>query len=633
VRTGVLIALVALAVGVSTVALRLSGHAQGQLVGGPLGAGGSAEVRALDGGTPAAIRRLGGATVRAVRVRGPERRTTFASASHPQRRPALETEVRKYPVVLPKDITPAAAYRLRSQGVPGVTARITGLNSTQGQADPPDVAVAAGPTAIVEMVNTVYAMWSRSGQLLDSGRLDQFFTSSGVNREGDEVTDPRVLYDPRSGRWFTVLFDVTRAESLVGVSDTSDPTGGWKLVANDFTPEDVGGTCPDQPRLGLSDDVVVVGVDLFENCEGGALKGGVVMVLDKPAMLAGGPVAVGIFGGTSAVFTQITPAISLGATGPDYLVSIRRDRPTIAFLYTASDPKAEGVPFQQIQITRMDPPPNAPQKGSPIRIDTGDDRVQNARWESGVLTFVASDACTPGKVPLACARLAQISSANARLSWEKELLLGGGRYLFYPAVESDGAGNLLLVFGYSSGVEYPGVGAVTLQPSGTFSSWTIVKKGTAPHRAGRFVPRYGDYFGIGQDPVVPHQVWAGGEYGAPLQRGLGWATQVFAMTASSANPPPPPPPDRKRPSIRPRAASVLAGTQTKLYFTVKDNSGWTLVTGQIGAKKFRSQELANGTYFFKWRAPSRFGALSFCLTAIDSAGNTSKRTCGRIRVT
>jgi len=97
----------------------------------------------------------------------------------------------------------------------------------QGQADPPDVQVAAGPTAIVEMVNTVYAMWSRSGVLLDSGQLDQFFTSSGVNRKGDEVTDPRILYDTSTQRWFAALFDVTRGEALVGVSDTSDPAGDW----------------------------------------------------------------------------------------------------------------------------------------------------------------------------------------------------------------------------------------------------------------------------------------------------------------------------------------------------------------------------------------------------------------------
>jgi len=629
------IALVVLLVGVSVTAVRFAGHQKSRLVSGPLAAGGAGSIQAVDGDSVSPLRRTGGGTVRMVRVRGPTARTTFAHASHPQRPSVHETEVRKFPDVLPKAIVPTVAYRLKSEGTPSINGRMTGLNSTQGQADPPDVAVAAGPTAIVEMVNTVYAMWSRSGTLLESGSLNSFFTSSGVNRQNDEVTDPRVLYDRRSDRWFSALFDVTRGEALVGVSDTSDPTAGWRLVAYAFIdPKE--GTCPDQPRLGLSDNVVVVGVDLFENCKGGRLRGGVAIVYDKPAMLLGGSVPVNDYRGGTAT-SQITPATSLGPTGPNYMVSIRRDQPRIAFLYTVTSPQADEIPVQQVRITRMDPPPNAPQKGSPIRLDSGDDRVQNARWENGALTFVASDACRTGTVPLACARIAQINTANARLNWEKELVLGGGRYLLYPAIESDGAGNLLLTFGYSSGTEFPGVGAITLQQNRTFSSWRVVQKGTAPHTTGREVPRYGDYFGIAQDPAVPRQVWAGGEYGNGLQRGLGWGTTVFAMSSGSTNPPPPPPPDRKRPVVKPRPATVRTHASTKLRFSLRDNGGWALVTASVfrGSKRiknFGSQELPNGTWSIKWRAPSRPARLDFCAVAVDPADNKSKVACAPVRV-
>src|SRR5262249_4289877 len=274
---------------------------------------------------------------------------------------------------LPKSLVAWPAYRAHALGTPSVSTKFDGLNSAQGQADPPDVQVATGPTAVVEMVNTVYAMWNRSnGALLDSGQLDTFFSSSGVNRQGDEVSDPRILYDTRSGRWFAALFDVTRGEALLGVSATADPTGQWGLVAHafasGFTTE-----CPDQPRLGLSDAVVAIGVDLFANCNAGRLLGGVVLLYDKADVLASRPVHLSVDGGQSTALSQITPAISLTATGPEYLVSIQREHPTPADLYTATSPSQTTLPVQDIRIARMDPPPGAPQKGSTTRIDTGDD--------------------------------------------------------------------------------------------------------------------------------------------------------------------------------------------------------------------------------------------------------------------
>jgi hypothetical protein len=156
--------------------------------------------------------------------------------------------------------------------------------------------------------------------------------------------------------------------------------------------------------------------------------------------------------------------------------------------------------------------------------------VQHAHWENGDLTFIAGDGCSPSRVVRACARLARISTATARLEWERELVLGGGRYLFYPVVESNGAGTLTVAFGYSSGTEYPGVGALTLRLNGRLSPWRVVKQGTAPHVSDRYVPRYGDYFGIGRDPVVPNRVWVGAEYGNKLQREESWGTTVFALS-------------------------------------------------------------------------------------------------------
>ena len=296
----------------SVAAVRLSGHNRPQLVPGPLLAGGGGRVvQAAGSARAASLPRVRGAKVRMARLAPPSNRKAFGRAAHNLLPPERESEVRKFPVVLPKGIEPRVASRSSSHGAPSVTARINGLSSNQGQADPPDVQVAAGPTAIVEMVNAAYSMWDRSGRLLAAGRLGTLFSSPGDDRRGDWLTDPRVLFDARSGRWFSALIDVTRREALVAVSDSSDPTAGWKVTANRFSP-DLGGTCPDQPRLGLSDDVVVVTVDLFRSTCEGAFEGGVIIAFDKRELLAGDAVTTNTYGGRNTFFSQIAPTVSLG---------------------------------------------------------------------------------------------------------------------------------------------------------------------------------------------------------------------------------------------------------------------------------------------------------------------------------
>ncbi len=76
----------------------------------------------------------------------------------------------------------------------------------------------------------------------------------------------------------------------------------------------------------------------------------------------------------------------------------------------------------------------------------------------------------------------------------------------------------------------------------------------------------------------------------------------------------------------------------KLNFDVSDNSGKATVTAGVfrGArlvKNLGSEEVENGGYFVRWRAPAAPTRLSFCVVAQDAVGNVSKRSCAAIRVT
>src|SRR5439155_24043186 len=77
-----------------------------------------------------------------------------------------------------------------------------GLNTNDagGFVEPPDPIAAAGPTAIVEFVNSNIAFYNKSGRLLSSQGLDVFFAP--VDSVDSLFSDVSVTYDEQAGRFF-----------------------------------------------------------------------------------------------------------------------------------------------------------------------------------------------------------------------------------------------------------------------------------------------------------------------------------------------------------------------------------------------------------------------------------------------
>ena len=138
----------------------------------------------------------------------------------------------------------------RRRPVVTVTQTVSGLNDVvAGGFEPPDVTVAAGPGFVVEMVNLAESVWRTGGgtpQLVQTRDLAVLFGSGS-----DRLTDPRILFDATSGRWFASISDVDSEDVLLAVSTGADPTGTWTVSSFDAS------GCADQPRLGIADDIVV----------------------------------------------------------------------------------------------------------------------------------------------------------------------------------------------------------------------------------------------------------------------------------------------------------------------------------------------------------------------------------------
>ncbi|HLZ54501.1 MAG TPA: hypothetical protein VKS19_08500, partial [Verrucomicrobiae bacterium] len=125
-----------------------------------------------------------------------------------------------------------------------------GSDNSQTYITPADANGAVGPNYFVEFINGSFAVYNKSD---GSGVVKisdmQFWSNAGPGGGGvgginfassDAISDPRVIYDPASQRWFAsqVKFDGNASDPslesdyyLLGVSDTDDPSGSWHVFS------------------------------------------------------------------------------------------------------------------------------------------------------------------------------------------------------------------------------------------------------------------------------------------------------------------------------------------------------------------------------------------------------------------
>lgn len=406
-----------------------------------------------------------------------------------------------------------------------ITSQFDGINQLQSTCGcaPPDVQVAAGPNYVVEVVNTLVAIYFKNGTLFRTLTEISFFNSP------NSIGDGKILYDTSSGRWYASEIYASQTNQNVGVdfavSLNTDP-----LVWKTYTlPSPV--YFPDQPIIGISDDKFVISVNDFNP----RFVGAAFWVLNKAEMMTGlSAIDFNSFGPFKGI-ESIHPVQSLGPTTTEYMVSTTAG-PVISnstFVQISSvtgvAPGVVSVSNSTLPVSPIFFPVSGLQKGSSSSVNTDDQRVEDAVWYNGKLWLGSNDSCTPSgdNQQRSCFRLTQIDTTS--LTIQQDFDVGSsGRYFFYPAFRVDGSGSLDVIYGYSSANDYPSL-AVTGQAiddaSGSLSPAVILKQGTAPEASG--LVRYGDYFGAGVDPSSPGIVWVAGEYDSTS--GGFWSTYLASI--------------------------------------------------------------------------------------------------------
>jgi hypothetical protein len=418
-----------------------------------------------------------------------------------------------------------------------------GVSFAEAGALPPDPQIAVGPDHLFEAVNDWVRIWSRQTSppsVVHDVDLGTFFGVGFLTTLTDVVSDPRVIYDAASGRWFvscvTLETLLNQADWRLAVSKTSDPTGAYTLYGGSFS-----GSFPDFPSLGLSDDkVVLTGNSYTISTE--QFLGSEFLVENKADLVAGLSTPHGAFFGPPQAVDSIQAAQPLSPTSTLFLAAVPSDGATSKLQLWSVDGVpgvGTGVSVSTKSLTMQTTlviPPDAVQPNSAIAIATNDARLLNLVYRDGSLWMGGTTGCTPdGSSLRACLHFVQADAFAQTVTQEITFGEPGTDY-YYPAVALDASDNLLAVFNRSSSSEFVSVyasGHNASDAAGSFNAPTLVHASIAAYDPSPYPPRWGDYLGISVDPFdAGGSVWVAGEY-VGADGGLNWSTWIARVSAGS----------------------------------------------------------------------------------------------------
>ncbi len=440
--------------------------------------------------------------------------------------PAVLTEVAK-----PIEIGPAPHANVSLHTTSG-GAGWEGINSLTSECScaPPDVTLAVGTTYVVEMNNLEERVFTKSGTFVSNQSLHRLFGAPAAFN----LSDPRILYDNLTGRWFASIFDIPINEVHVAVSTTSDPTGSWFVYGLSTWKSEYS---PDQPYIGVSSWAVGVSHNDF-NISTGFLDGTGYQIVNKTEMMAGGLVYYSTFNPLGFV-PSIRAASSLTPDPIQRFGGINPSFPAVIWVNITGVPPsatptmaAGGAIISAISI-----PPSAAQLGTVDKIATSDNRAISVVFQKQLETLTFTSGCSG----LSCGRVEQVWDSNGTLRQDLSLFLSGG-YVFYPAASIDSRGDITFTAGYSSAALSPSaaIAGEAWNEPGVLSAGQVFPAiaGSAPVTVAcnaTLVCRYGDYFGAATDPSSS-LVFTGSEYNHAMTFWSTWIAPAYTSPISATPP-------------------------------------------------------------------------------------------------
>ena len=443
----------------------------------------------------------------------------------------------------------------------------------QSGATPPDTTGAIGPDRYIAAVNLRYAIYGRTGSLVNSGSLSSLTGIPG-GLFGYSLSDPQMMWDAKTGRFYyaAVYYDLFLSSNgiAVGWSKTSTPAS-----SSDFCQYaiDFGGELPDYPKLGDSSDFLLFGYNLFGS-SASTYDGSAFITLNKPPAGAGCPPTTAFSVQSSGVLhnadgssaaTPVPANLVDDSTGSGYVVANADLTDSTAhpfgadfvsvYRVTTSGADANGIPIASVSgptsvaVPTYQMPSSAPEQGTPYLLDTLDGRFEAA--------VAAADPRQQGKIGLWTAhavfggpgveeRWYEIDP-NAGSLFQSGTATSSSLFIWNGAISPDRANNgttaafgdsMAMSVSTSSATTFPALQFVWKNGANAQSPLTSLVQATGPNVdsscSDTSACRWGDYSGASPDPAATGTVgtvWLTNQYNVAsgTTSDTDWRTRVFGV--------------------------------------------------------------------------------------------------------
>jgi hypothetical protein len=534
------------------------------------------------------------------------------------------------------------------QNTAGVLAAPSPLITFEGQsADdsgcgciPPDPNGAVGPTQYVQMVNSSFSVYSKTGTRLSGPtQINSLFQTLPADSRCriDNNGDPIVVYDQLADRWLVSQFAVgggsgPTSSECVAISKTPDATGEYYIY--DFN---LGPQFEDYPHFGLWPDAYYMSTHEFSFASGNAFLGSAAYALERDKMLAGQPARFVKFnlGATSNTFfgghlPSTLDGYTLPPAGsPNYFAEVDAagdgappdGGPTAATLRiwkfhvdwsnTANSTFGNsGNPSSRTSVADFSRPNCVmgadavgcvPQPASDTQLDPIGDRLM---YRNAYRNFGDHEAIVINHTVVADANTMQMgprwyevrNPGGTPTIFQQSTLAPAGPtdplYRWMSSIAMDHSGNIAIGYSTSSSVNFPSIAyagrLVTDSLNQLAQSEVQMFAGGGSEDPFLFVPpigvgRWGDYTDMTVDPIDDCTFWYTNEYfPTPVDPFTIWHTRIGSFKFPQCTPVTPPP---GTPVLHPSSSS-LVGESCEPPFN-GGNRSWRDRIGQPLSRKLR----------------------------------------------
>ena len=449
--------------------------------------------------------------------------------------------------------------------------------------EPPDPWIAVNGTHVIQAVNSLVRISTRSGTELQTLPTWALFGLSPDQQD----SDPRIVWDAFHGRWVGVLTSFnyplfTDNHLNLIVSATADPLGTWDRYTFDYGPN-----LADYPGLASSTDRIVLTSDDFSDFGSGLeFWRESIVVIPWSAILAGGSVGYSYFPNTSRSYTHARPAQVLSASASVHVIMEYDDGVDLSayYLVIAGSATSPTIPVEDnltsdlgiAPFTTPIDPRNS--DGSTIAAAL-DERPTDAVWRNGRLWWASTYSFDAGgSVFYDAARATSVLTTASTPTSPVDLGFEFPGYDTYmPGVGVTGNDTVIVPMTASSD-------ATNIDPSTIAFRWNstdgvngsseFFDLGDGPYTGSR----WGDYLGVATDPSGTGAVWVADEVAAG---GGTWRTTVLRLAV-----------DATAPTVTAPSMSVLS--ISSLTATVPVKLSWSGADAESGVAKYKLEQNVDG---------------------------------------